>query len=271
MEEAAVPVPRRTALWVAASMGDVEEAMQLLADGAGVDEKGALLKCTPLMIATKRGHEETVLLLLEHGADASVIDFQHCTPLHDTPNEAIALLLLQHGADVSATDGSGLTPLHKAALEGHAEVAKVLLEHGADVSARRGSGAMPLQDAIDCKNEAVVEVLLEHGADVNGTDTSAEDGWTMLHLAAFKGLAEVVKLLLQHGANILAVNNARQTARFVAAFQSHHEVVAILQEATVTRAKCVAFAMGHHKRLGVGSLVAPLDAEVVRMVLQLVV
>jgi hypothetical protein len=51
----------------------------------------------------------------------------------------------------------------------------------------------------------------------------------------------------------------------------HPEVVAILQEAAVTRAKCVAFAMGHHERLGVGSLVAPLDAEVVRMVLQLVV
>jgi hypothetical protein len=46
--------------------------------------------------------------------------------------------------------------------------------------------------------------------------------------------------------------------------------VTMLQEAVVTRAKCVAFAMGYHKRLGVGSLVAPLDAEVVRMVLQLV-
>jgi ankyrin repeat protein len=239
MAEAAAPAPD-PALWVAACRGQTEEVRQRLLGGANIEERGHK-QSTPLQIAAAKGRVEVVQLLLENGADTS------------------------------ATDDMGWTPLHQAASQGHAEVAKVLLENGADVSARRGSGAMPLQDAVSFENEAVVEVLLEHGADVNGTDTSAEDGWTMLHLAAFKGLAEVAKLLLQHGANILAENNARQTARFVANFQSHHEVVAILQEATVTRAKCVAFAMGHHKRLGVGSLVAPLDAEVVRMVLQLVV
>jgi hypothetical protein len=77
-------------------------------------------------------------------------------------------------------------------------------------------------------------------------------------------------VLIEHGANILAEENTGLTAEDIAASESHLEVVAMLQAAAVTRAKCVAFAMGYHKRLGVGSLVAPLDTEVVRMVLRLV-
>ena len=41
-----------------------------------------------------------------------------------------------------------------------------------------------------------------------------------------------------------------------------------VKEEAVTRAKCVAFAMGHHERLGVGSLVEGLDPGVLRMVLE---
>ena len=36
----------------------------------------------------------------------------------------------------------------------------------------------------------------------------------------------------------------------------------------IDRQKCVAFAMGHHKRLGVNSLMAQMDPEVLRMVLE---
>jgi hypothetical protein len=79
----------------------------------------------------------------------------------------------------------------------------------------------------------------------------------------------VVRVLIEHRANILAEDNAGRTPEDLVTITGHPEVVAILQEAGLP-GKFVAFAMGHHKRLGVGSLVAPLDAEVVRMVLQLV-
>jgi hypothetical protein len=276
MAEAAAPAPN-PALWDAVCEGGIEEVRQLLLAGANVEEEGrdedwedGVERCTPLQIAVNM-HEDAVdmvQLLLEHGADVSVSNTDEDTPLHDTENEAVALLLLQHRADVSARNDGGWTPLHLAAHRGREEVAKVLLENGADVSAMDNEGRTPLGIATFPARAEVMRVLLEHGADVNGKN---EDGWTALHLAARLGHAEVVGLLLQHRANILAEDNDGRTAQFWATNKGHPEVVAMLQAAAVTRAKCVAFAMGHHKRLGVGSLVAPIDAEVVKMVLQLVV
>jgi len=42
----------------------------------------------------------------------------------------------------------------------------------------------------------------------------------------------------------------------------------MLKAEGVRRAQCVAFAMGHHARLGEGTRVEKLDAGVVRMVLE---
>jgi hypothetical protein len=50
----------------------------------------------------------------------------------------------------------------------------------------------------------------------------------------------------------------------------HAECQKILDDRVVLKEKSVAFAMGHHKRLGVDSLMARLDPEVMRMVLELV-
>lgn len=45
----------------------------------------------------------------------------------------------------------------------------------------------------------MVVKLLEHGADVNATDSKIE--WTPLALASRSGNADIVKLLLEKGAN----------------------------------------------------------------------
>jgi ankyrin repeat protein len=239
MQEAAAPAPF-PALWVEAGDGDTDKVRQLLLAGANVEERGWVddNPYTPLQIAVLQNHTDVVQLLLEHGAD------------------------------VSATYGRGCTPLHEAACFGHAEVAKVLLENGADVLATYDSGLTPLHQAAQNAEAEVAKVLLQNGADVSAKN---DRGWTPLHWAVVNGHAVVVRVLIEHGANILAENNDGETPVDYATRHRHPEVVAMLQVAAATRAKCVAFAMGHHKRLGVGSLVAPLDAEVVRMVLQLVV
>ena len=189
------------ALWLAVLRGATEEARQLLAGGANVDERGgpAPHLATPLQIAVSRMNVEVAQLLLDHGAVVSARDNTGRAALHSASIGAVALLLLQHGADVSATD---------------------------------------------------------------------TDGWAPLHLAALHGHEDVVQVLIEHRANVLAETNDGVTAEGLAASRSHLEVVAMLKAAAVTRAKCVAFAMGHHTRLGVGSRVEGLDPEVIRMVLE---
>jgi ankyrin repeat protein len=47
----------------------------------------------------------------------------------------------------------------------------------------------------------IVQMLLEKGIDINTRDSQ---GWTALHLAAERGQHEVVKLLLDRGADVYA-------------------------------------------------------------------
>lgn len=49
----------------------------------------------------------------------------------------------------------------------------------------------------------MVEFLVEQGADVNRGDN---EGWTPLHATASCGFISIAKYLLEHGANVAAVN-----------------------------------------------------------------
>ena len=73
----------------------------------------------------------------------------------------------------------------------------------------------------------VVRVLLEGGANVdraNGNESTA------LHLAAYKGHLDVCRLLLDWGANVDRLNKWQYTALHYAAWEGHLSVVKLLVE-----------------------------------------
>jgi ankyrin repeat protein len=126
--------------------------------------------------------------------------------------------LLGKGANPNVKQGS-LSALHMVAMADEsicAGILELLLEYGANPNVRDSVGATPLHDAVLSGKVNAVKKLLEHGADVNVRTTGAivvmEDyagiftestysGVTPLHLAAYKGYAEIAKILLEHGAN----------------------------------------------------------------------
>ena len=76
------------------------------------------------------------------------------------------LLLLEHGADVNARErGDNATPLHVAAAHGVLESVRILLDAGADV---HGAGDLHESDvigwAVGSRNQAVTDLLVERGA-----------------------------------------------------------------------------------------------------------
>ncbi|KAJ7759531.1 ankyrin repeat-containing domain protein [Mycena metata] len=73
----------------------------------------------------------------------------------------------------------------------------------------------------------VVKFLIEHGADVNAEN---EDGCTSLYLASRNGRLEVVKFLIEHGANINASDNDGYTSLSIASANGHLDVVKFLIE-----------------------------------------
>jgi len=133
---------------------------------------------------------------------------------------------------------TGCTPLLRATMGNDMEVVKALLAKGASPSINdmgftpflvaagvatsgRGGG---LAGANGTANMALMEVLLEHGADVNaqvtGTQTysmrisrapSTNEGFTALHAAVQSGRTDLVRYLLDKGANAEIVDgNARK-------------------------------------------------------------
>ena len=92
----------------------------------------------------------TVRLLVDHGADVTVLDMTHSTPLHVASSSGdleVVRILVEGGADVNAQNETHLTPLHIASLEGCPETVQLLIEHGADVTAQDWNHSTPLHFA----------------------------------------------------------------------------------------------------------------------------
>lgn len=75
---------------------------------------------------------------------------------------------------------------------------------------------------------SIVQILLQAGADPNSTMAS---GWSSLHIAARNGDAEIVRALIQHGANVTARLPDGNTALRWAQIQKHTDIEKILKEA----------------------------------------
>jgi hypothetical protein len=117
---------------------------------------------------------------------------------------------IKYPQDVNAVGGSYEFPLFAALRRNHFKVAETLLEHGGNVDVRGKREQTTLHKMIDWHNKLAINVirfLLEHGADVNA---QRNDLWTPLHLAAYNGNLTVARILLDHGADVNLRNDDGQ-------------------------------------------------------------
>jgi len=107
---------------------------------------------TPLLYAARpEGHPETVLALLEGGAEVNVPDDIGMTPLHGAAmigDVDVARVLVDKGADVNRQTRDGYTPLHVAAISGKTEFVQFLLDKGANRSLRDKRNLTPAEAAV---------------------------------------------------------------------------------------------------------------------------
>jgi len=87
---------------------------------------------------------------------------------------------------------------------------------------------MELIEAIKSGNRASVEEMITAGADLNQQD---KQGWIPMNWAAGSGQLEIVELLLEHGADPLAVGRDLRTPEMIALAAGHAEVVKRLRRA----------------------------------------
>ncbi|KAK3277203.1 hypothetical protein CYMTET_14777 [Cymbomonas tetramitiformis] len=137
-------------------------------------------------------------------------------------HEDAANALMEERADVNV--GTGRRPLHVAADKGMIDMVKQLIRKGAEKDAADKEGCTALTRAWG--HEDAAHALMEAGADVNvGT------GRRPLHVAAEKGMIQMVKQLIRKGAEKDAEDKEGCTALTWAVRGRHEDVANALMEA----------------------------------------
>ncbi|XP_035811712.1 serine/threonine-protein phosphatase 6 regulatory ankyrin repeat subunit C-like isoform X2 [Amphiprion ocellaris] len=204
---------------------------------------------TPTHWAAYHGHEGCLHILLENkvfsNQEGNLFTPLHCALVNGHDVAAGLLVKTVGSQSVNISDAKGRTPLHAAAYSGNVAGLQLVLAQRAEVNAVDHSGCSALMVAADCGQTMAVEFLLHNAkpdltlVDVNNntalhlacskghemcallilgeiTDSSLINARNTalqmpLHIAARKGLATVVQVLLSRGAAVMAVDEEGHT------------------------------------------------------------
>ncbi|NQU10020.1 ankyrin repeat domain-containing protein, partial [bacterium] len=185
---------------------------------------------TQLLDAAEAGDVARLEALLAAGADVNAVNGGGWTGLHyaaDRGRTEAVRVLLGRGADLRRGNGNGFTALALAAGADATEVMALLLARQKDPDLKGTEGMSPLEAAVDADTREAVALLLAHGADVNQPSSRANRNPVLMN-AALAGHGEVVRILVEHQADLEGTDHNGNTALIAAAVRGHTNVVAYL-------------------------------------------
>ena len=203
--------------------GSAEEVAARLAEDPGLAESRTETGVSAFMTALYHRRSEVVEVLKDSGLELDVFESAAMgeTAMVEAHVRAESKRLDEMSAD-------GFTPLHFASFFGHLDTARRLLDLGAapSIVAENSTRVQPLHSAAACKSLEVVTLLLERDAEVNARH---EGGWTALHAAAMQGDANMVRVLIKHGAAAELTLDDGSTAQELAEKGGHSDVSEFLR------------------------------------------
>ena len=217
------------ALMEAVRTGNIEIAKLLIEHNSDINIKNKDGK-NMIMIACEKGNEEMFNILIENNADINEKSSWGASALiyaSEKGNINIMQYLIDNGIDVNGkADDNGDTPLLWAVTgENPYEASKLLIENGANVNATNDSGVAPAT-ILAASTPKVVKLLKDNGADL---DTKFLDYYPPIAIAAGAGNLEIVKALVENGADVnYYPNDINYTAIFHAIDQHNYEVAEYL-------------------------------------------
>ncbi|XP_008208761.1 ankyrin-2 [Nasonia vitripennis] len=244
-----------TPLHVAVQYQRAKTIQVLLDAGAHINAK-AREGMTPLHLAVKNSTTKIIELLLKNNADVRIKNDDGFTPLHFAfyhfaSDDVINLLLQYCSKTENSIDGRGVSHFHIACTKDNVELVEYFLKNNVSVDSvvnsneSRWAKFTGLHFAVYYNKRANVELLLKYKANASLTE---EQGLSALHLACNQNLEKfsslvkrfeqecgknkpsksidwtknredhiaIIKLLLEHGADINAKEKDARTPMFYA-------------------------------------------------------
>lgn len=198
------------------------------------------------------GNKDMIRLVLDYDMDIDNIPIGDGSPLHyavTVGNLDAVKYFVELGADLEKRTEPSLseTALHLAVRHGQVQILEYLIQRGANLEALSGSDKTPIASFEKDISKDCIQVLLERKvkfeakSDVSFDERSViypewipgatiRKGFTPLHRAAFLGLHDITKLLLEWHADVKAQTQTGETAAHVACENGHVEIVKMLLE-----------------------------------------
>jgi ankyrin repeat protein len=185
---------------------------------------------TPFGLAIHKRSWPIAQVLAEAGARLDDDEFDNNTWLRKGVGRRDVELvrhMLDYGARVDIIAKDGIVPIQAAAHFGDASIVEMLIAAGADVNIQAPGHPSPLYLAIQQKHLEAARSLLNHGA---SPDFAVKE-WTLLQRAAYRGDLDVVKLLIESGADLSRSTSSAPPPLLIAAGQGQVAVVQVLLNA----------------------------------------
>jgi ankyrin repeat protein len=189
-----------TSIHEACTRGDIDTVRALIAADPALVDADDEHGWRPVFHAGLWRHEQVVRLLIEAGADLAAHDGYVMHYAGEVPNnKGIVSLLVQYGAldaHVRPMDDLSRQFLAAVFLADTGRVRSLLARHPHLATAPDGRGDQPIHHAARNGDTEIVRLLIEHGADVNATNPR---GHTVLYCAGGHGHLDILQLLLDKG------------------------------------------------------------------------
>ena len=144
-------------------------------------------------------------------------------------DEAKTRELLAQSYAVNCKDADGITPLHLAAGYKHENIVKLLLEQGAHPSARCNKGRTTLHWLASPSDAPITETLIDLlMRDRRPLGLADGEGITPLMTACQNGRLLLATRLINHGADVRAIEKKGKTALHYAALDGNTQMISLL-------------------------------------------